>query len=134
MNAKKFFAELQRRNVYRVTAAYGVVSWLLVQVATQVFLIFDIPNWAARMVVVVLLLGLPVAIVFAWVYELTPEGLQRTEDVNPQKSITRNTGRKLDFLIIGILLVIIGDLCLQRYSGSEHVHCNRVSRFCLSKI
>ena len=75
MDLKKFFAELQRRNVYKVGIAYGVVSWLLIQITTQLFPVFEIPAWAARMVVVVLLLGFPVALVLAWAYELTPEGI-----------------------------------------------------------
>src|SRR4030088_2489887 len=100
MKSPNFFAELKRRNVYKVAVAYGVVSWLLIQIATQVFPIFEIPNWAARMVVVLLLLGFPVALILAWAYELTPEGLQRTTKVDPQESIARSTGRKLDFIII----------------------------------
>lgn len=107
MNLKKFFAELQRRNVYRVAVAYGVVSWLLVQIATQVFPFFDIPGWAIRMIIVVLLLGFPVALIIAWIYELTPEGLQRTDDVPAAKTPTPSKGRRIDFVIIGVLLVII---------------------------
>src|SRR4051812_7627281 len=83
VNPKKFFAELQRRNVYKVAVAYGVVSWLLIQIATQVFPFFDIPNWAIRMVVILLLLGFPVALVLAWAYELTPEGIKLTDEVEP---------------------------------------------------
>jgi adenylate cyclase len=115
VNLKKFFAELQRRNVYKVAVAYGVVSWLLVQVATQVFPIFDIPNWTARMVVVLLLLGFPVALILAWAYELTPEGLQRTDAIGPSESIARTTGRKLDFVIIGVLLAVIAVIAFQHY-------------------
>ena len=107
VNAKNFFAELQRRNVYRVAVAYGVVSWLLVQIATQVFPFFEIPNWATRLVVILLLLGFPIALIFAWIFELTPEGIKRTDEVEPHQSILRETGRKLDFVIIGILLVVI---------------------------
>jgi TolB-like protein/Tfp pilus assembly protein PilF len=108
MNGRKFLAELQRRNVYRVAVAYGVVSWLLVQIATQVFPFFEVPNWATRLVVIVLLLGFPVALVLAWIFELTPEGIKRTDEVAPHKSIRHSTGRKLDFVIIGVLLVVIG--------------------------
>jgi TolB-like protein/Tfp pilus assembly protein PilF len=115
LNPKKFFAELQRRNVYKVAVAYGVASWLLIQIATQVFPIFEIPNWAARLIVLVLTLGFPVALVLAWVYELTPEGLQRTDAIDPSKSITRSTGRKLDFVIIGVLLAVIAVLAFQYY-------------------
>ncbi len=115
MNLKKFFVELQRRNVYRVAVAYGVVSWLLIQIATQVFPIFEIPNWAARLVVVVLILGFPAALGVAWAYELTPEGLQRTEDIAPGKSIARRAGRKLDFVIIGVLAAVIAVMALPRH-------------------
>ncbi|PYI91334.1 MAG: hypothetical protein DME97_13660 [Verrucomicrobia bacterium] len=119
MNLKKFFAELQRRNVYRVAVAYGVVGWLLVQIATQVFPFFEIPNWATRMVIVVLMLGFPVAVIIAWVYELTPEGLQRTEEVAPGKSIARGTGRKIDFVIIGVLLTVIAIMAWRHYHPAE---------------
>jgi len=68
-----FFRELKRRNVYRVAVAYAVVAWLLIQIATQTFPFFDIPNWAVRLVVLLLVLGFPVALVLAWAFELTPE-------------------------------------------------------------
>lgn len=95
MNPRQFFAELQRRNVYRVAVAYAVASWLLIQVATQVFPFFEIPNWAVRVVVLLLVLGFPVALILAWAFELTPEGIKRTEDVPPEQSIRHHTGRKL---------------------------------------
>src|SRR6202162_273557 len=77
-----FFSELKRRNVYKVAVAYAVVGWLLVQVATQVFPFFEIPNWAVRLVVLAIVIGFPVALVIAWAFELTPQGLKRTEDVD----------------------------------------------------
>jgi TolB-like protein/Tfp pilus assembly protein PilF len=77
-----FFAELKRRNVYKVAVAYAVVGWLLVQVTTQVFPIFEIPNWALRLIVLTIIIGFPIALVIAWAFELTPEGLKRTEDVD----------------------------------------------------
>jgi TolB-like protein len=90
-----FFSELKRRNVYRVAVAYAVVAWLLIQIATQVFPFFEIPNWAVRLVVVLLLLGFPVALILAWAFEITPEGIKRTDDVTPQESIASRRGRKL---------------------------------------
>ena len=119
MNPKKFFVELQRRNVYKVAVAYGVVSWLLIQIATQVFPIFEIPNWASRMVVFLLLLGFPVALVLAWAYELTPEGLQRTDAIDPKESSARSTGRTLDFIIIGVLLAVIAVIAFQHYRAAR---------------
>src|SRR3989454_6095030 len=79
MNLEKFFTELKRRNVYKVAAAYAVVAWLLIQVATQVFPFFEVPNWAVRFVVLLIIIGFPIALVIAWAFELTPEGLKRTE-------------------------------------------------------
>ena len=93
MNLKKFFGELQRRHVYRVAVAYGVVSWLLIQIATQLFPVFEIPNWGARLVIVALALGFPVALILAWAYEITPEGIRHTEDVDSGQRISRRTGR-----------------------------------------
>src|SRR5438045_2401504 len=95
MNPGNFFAELKRRNVYRVAMAYAVVSWVLIQIATQVFPFFEIPNWAVRLVVLFLIIGFPVALILAWAFELTPEGFKRTEDVPLHKSIRHNTGRKI---------------------------------------
>src|SRR5260370_32969908 len=114
MNPKNFFAELKRRNVYKVAIAYGVVAWLLMQVASQIFPFFEIPNWAVRLVVLLLIIGFPVAMILAWAFELTPEGIKRTEDVDLSKSVRRKTGRKLDFFIIAVLLLVIGILVFQR--------------------
>src|SRR5438309_6569540 len=83
MKIDAFFAELKRRNVYKVAVAYAVVGWLLIQVTTQVFPIFEIPNWAMRLIVLAIIIGFPIALVIAWAFELTPEGLKRTEDVAP---------------------------------------------------
>jgi two-component sensor histidine kinase len=99
VNARNFFAELKRRNVYKVAVAYTIVAWLLMQIASQIFPFFDIPNWAVRFVVLLLILGFPVALILAWAFELTPEGIKRVEDVAPNESITGRTGRKLDFLL-----------------------------------
>jgi TolB-like protein/Tfp pilus assembly protein PilF len=79
VNAKNFFAELKRRHVYKVAIAYGVIAWLLMQVASQIFPFFEIPSWAVRLVVLLLILGFPIALVLAWAFDLTPEGLKRTE-------------------------------------------------------
>jgi TolB-like protein len=109
-----FFAELQRRNVYKVAIAYGVVAWLLMQVASQIFPFFEIPSWAVRLVVLALIIGFPVAVILAWAFELTPEGIKREEDVPLGSSITRKTGRRLDFFIIAVLVLVIGVLLFQR--------------------
>jgi TolB-like protein/Tfp pilus assembly protein PilF len=115
VNLPNFFAELKRRNVYKVAIAYAVVAWLLMQVASQIFPFFEIPNWAVRLVVLLLVIGFPVALILAWAFELTPEGIKRTEEVDLSKSIRRKTGRKLDFLIIAVLLLVIAALLFQRF-------------------
>ena len=87
MNPKNFFAELKRRNVYKVAIAYAVVAWLLMQIATQVFPFLEIANWAVRLVVLLLVIGFPIALIIAWAFELTPEGLKRTPDAAGRISI-----------------------------------------------
>ena len=82
MKIDNFLSELKRRNVYKVAVAYAVVGWLLVQVTTQVFPIFEIPNWALRLIVLAIIIGFPIALVLAWAFELTPEGIKHTEDVD----------------------------------------------------
>ena len=114
MDPKNFFAELKRRNVYKSAVAYAVMSWLIIQVATQIFPVFTIPAWAVRLVIIFVILGFPIALVLAWIFELTPEGLKRTEEAGPHESSARSTGRKLDFLIIAVLLFVITLLVLDR--------------------
>ena len=79
---KPFFAEIKRRKVHRVAIAYAVAGWLLIQIATQVFPFFEIPNWAVRLVVVMLVLGFPIALILSWIFDLTPQGIRRTEEVD----------------------------------------------------
>ena len=116
MNPRNFFAELKRRNVYRAAVAYGVVAWFLTQLTTQVFPFFEIPNAAIRFVVIALALGFPIAMCLAWLYEFTPEGIVRSEDLDPKEArkSRRVTGRVLDFIIIGVLLLVIAMLIYQR--------------------
>jgi len=114
VNAKRFLAELKQRNVYRAAALYGMAAWLLVQIATQVFPFFDVPSWAVRFVIVALVIGFPIAMLLAWIFELTPEGIVRTDDVDPAGAIGRSAGRILNFAIIGALLLIIAFLIFQR--------------------
>ena len=116
MNPTKFLNELKRRNVYRAAVAYGVVAWFLTQLTTQVFPFFEIPNSAVRFVVIALAVGFPIAMLLSWVYEFTPEGVVRTETLDPvqAKSAQRATGRILDFIIIGVLLMVIAMLIVGR--------------------
>jgi len=79
MNPNQFFGELKRRNVYKVGVAYAVVAWLLMQIASQIFPFFEIPNWVVRLVILLLVIGFPIALIIAWAFEVTPEGIKRTE-------------------------------------------------------
>src|SRR4030095_7095023 len=109
VNPTNFLTELKRRNVYRAAVAYGVVAWFLTQLTTQVLPLFEIPNSAMRFVVIALVVGFPIAMLLAWLYEFTPEGIVRTEDLDPihARSVQRASGRILDFIIIGVLLLVI---------------------------
>ena len=118
MNPKKFFGELKRRNVYKVAIAYAVVAWVLIQIATQVFPFFEIPNWTVRLVVLLLIIGFPVALMLAWAFELTPEGIKRTKEVAPNESIRHRTGRKV-FAITMMLSVVAAGLLVFRFSRHE---------------
>jgi TolB-like protein/Flp pilus assembly protein TadD len=117
VNPNTFLTELKRRNVYRAAVAYGVVAWFLTQLTTQVLPLFEIPNSAMRFVVIALVVGFPIAMLLAWVYEFTPEGIVRTEDLHPAqaRSLQRATGRILDFIIIGALLLVIAMLIVGRF-------------------
>jgi hypothetical protein len=116
VNPTNIFTELKRRNVYRAAVAYGVVAWFLTQLTTQVFPSFQIPDSAVRFVVIALAIGFPIAMLLARVYEFTPKGIVRTEDLRPAqaRSIQRATGRILDFIIIGALLLVIAMLIVGR--------------------
>src|SRR5689334_4929907 len=113
MNPKGFFGELKRRNAYKVAVAYAAVSWLLIQVATQVSPFFEIPNWAVRLVVLLLILGFPVALILAWAFEITPEGIKRESEVAPEQSKTRHTGRRIVGLTIVVAVIAAGLLVFQ---------------------
>jgi TolB-like protein/Tfp pilus assembly protein PilF len=108
MNERNFFAELKRRNVYKVAVAYAVVAWLLVQAASILFPTFEAPAWVMKVFVVVVLLGFPVALVIAWAFEMTPEGIKRTENVSPDEVIPQWSRRKFAALIITIAMLATG--------------------------
>ncbi len=112
INPKRIFAELKRRNVYRAAVLYGMSAWLLAQITTQIFPFFNVPNSAVRFVIIALILGFPIAMALSWLYELTPGGFVRTEDVDLPTQ--RQFGRKIDFVIIGVLLLVIALLVYQR--------------------
>jgi TolB-like protein/Flp pilus assembly protein TadD len=114
VNPTNFLTELKRRNVLRAAAFYAAAGWLLVQIATQVLPVFDVPTWAMRVVVVAVALGFPFALVFSWFYELTPEGLKRENEVDRSQP-TRNIGRKLDRWIIVVLAAAVVALLANQF-------------------
>ena len=113
------FGELKRRNVVRVGIAYIVIGWVLAQVAEFAFENFGAPDWVLKSVIVIILPGLPLALFLAWAFELTPEGIKREQDVDRSQSITHSTGRKLDFVIIGALVLALGYFVWDRQSLVE---------------
>ena len=103
-----FFGELSRRNVFRVAIAYSIVAWLIAQVTELALDSFGTPDWVIKTLLVLLVIGLPIAVIFAWAFELTPEGVKREKDVDRTESITSDTGRKINFIIIGVLVIALG--------------------------
>ena len=99
-----FVAELRRRNVIRMAGLYLVGAWLITQVSSTVLPTFDVPGWVLRALIIVLALGFVPALIFAWVFELTPQGLKRDAEVKPEESIAPQTARRLDRLIIVVLI------------------------------
>ena len=108
-----FFSELKRRNVYKVAVAYAVVSWLLIQAASILFPTFEAPPWVMKVVVVVIALGFPIALIIAWAFEMTPEGIKRTEDIAPGEKIPQWSRRKFAALVVSVALVAGGLLLFQ---------------------
>ena len=131
MNLANFFAELKRRNVYKVAIAYAVVAWVLIQIATQVFPFFEIPNWAVRLVVLLLIIGFPIALIIAWAFELTPEGLKRTEfaDELPKKSARSHAWVYVIIIAgaISIALFFIGRYTSSKLSGNVELPAKSIA-------
>ena len=117
MSERNFFAELKRRNVYKVAVAYAVVAWLLMQVASQIFPFFEIPNWAVRLVVLLLVIGFPIALIIAWAFEVTPEGIKRTEAADAAGQRSRG-GAWIYIVLIGAALSV-GLFFVGRYTAGR---------------
>jgi TolB-like protein/Tfp pilus assembly protein PilF len=109
------YSELKRRNVFRVAIAYAVAAWLLIEVSATTFPLLNLPDWTATFITVLLIIGFPVALIFAWAFELTPEGLKKEKQVDRSHSITHLTGRKLDYIIIGVLTVAVAYFLLDKF-------------------
>jgi TolB-like protein/Tfp pilus assembly protein PilF len=115
MNPESFLGELKRRNVIRMAGLYLVGAWLLVQVAGTVLPMFGAPEWLPRTIVVLLAIGFVPAVIFSWVFELTPQGLKREDDVAPEQSITPQTGRRMDRMIIVVLVLALGYFAFDKF-------------------
>jgi TolB-like protein/Tfp pilus assembly protein PilF len=113
MNPRNFFAELKRRNVYKVAVAYAVVAWLLIQAASIVLPTFEAPGWTMKVLIAALSIGFPLAVVLAWAFEITPEGIKRESEVLPNESITAHTGRKLIGITIALAVIAVGLFAFQ---------------------
>jgi TolB-like protein len=116
MKPKGFFGELKRRNVIRMAGLYLVGAWLVVQVAGTVLPMFGAPEWLPRTIVVLLAIGFVPAVIFSWVFELTPQGLKREDDVAPEQSITPQTGRRMDRMIIVVLVLALGYFAFDKFA------------------
>jgi TolB-like protein/Tfp pilus assembly protein PilF len=115
VNPTNFFAELKRRNVIRLAGLYLVGAWLLTQVASTLLPAFDAPSWALRGLIITLALGFIPAVIFSWVFELTSQGLKREEDVAPEQSITPQTGRRMDRMIIVVMALALGYFAFDKF-------------------
>jgi len=109
------WGELRRRNVFKVAVAYAIVAWLLVEVTSVVLPTFKAPEWIMQVFTFLVIVGFPLALIFAWAYELTPEGIKKEKEVDRSRSITRQTGRKLDFIIIGVMAVAIAYFLVDKF-------------------
>ena len=113
------FNELKRRNVFRVAIAYLVVVWLVMQISDVVLNNISAPDWVFQALMLFLAIGFPFAVIFAWAFELTPEGLKRENEVDRSQSITSKTGRRIDLMIIGVLVIAVGGLLVDKFISSE---------------
>lgn len=114
MSFKPFFKELRRRNIYKVAVTYAITGWIVMQIATSVFPALEFPQWTTQFVIILVLIGFPIALVFAWAFEITPDGLKRTSKVAVEDSLSHQTGRKLNYWIIGLLSLAVVLLLAER--------------------
>src|SRR5512144_925893 len=112
---RSLFAELRRRNVFKAAAAYLALGWVVTQVTSTVAPLLHLPEWIGPVVVWIGVIGFPFVIMFSWIYELTPEGLKRESEVDRSASITHITSRRIDYIIIGLLVLAIGLFVFDRF-------------------
>src|SRR5207302_2269524 len=117
VNPKAFFGELKRRNVYKVAVAYAVAGWALSQGIAQVFPVFDVPNWAIRSIVVLIIIGLPIALVLAWMFELTPQGIKRAETADAMAATSQKRKHVWIYVVVIGAVLSIGLFFLGRFTA-----------------
>lgn len=114
MNLLQLFEELKRRNVFRVATAYAITGWLLIQIIATIAPQLAFPEWVPPFFTILILVGFPLSLIFAWAFELTPEGLKKSKEVDITESVTNRTGKKLNGLIITVLSMAIIFLLVER--------------------
>lgn len=131
MNFKKIIFELKRRNVFKVATAYAITGWLIIQIVTSIKQPLSLPNWFDTITIIFVFIGFPISLIFAWAFELTPEGLKKTEKVKLEESKTADTGKRLNRIIIGILLILIAFLAFDRifYDHTDNEHNLNLAKF-----
>ncbi len=128
MKSGNFFAELKRRNVYKVAVAYVVAGWALAQGIAQVFPVFDVPTWVVRLIVALIIIGFPIALIFAWAFEITPEGVKRAEEADAMPRSTRPSNRAWVYIVVVGIIVSLALFFLGRYTAG-----NRITSFNANK-
>ncbi|HEX4653102.1 MAG TPA: hypothetical protein VH227_02535, partial [Candidatus Udaeobacter sp.] len=121
MNLRQFFAELKRRNVYKVAVAYAIAGWALAQGLAQVLPVFAIPNWIIRLLVLLIIMGLPIALGLAWAFELTPEGIKRTEEFDRAPARPSHKKRAWLYVVVAGVFVSVGLFFLGRYTAPNRI-------------
>jgi len=121
MASNNFFSELKRRNVYKVAAAYAVVAWLVIQVASIVLPTFHAPEWALQVIITVIVIGFPAALVCSWAFEITSDGIVRESEIEPGKSVTRGAGRKIVAMTVVLAIIAAGLLAFQLLRPNAHM-------------
>ena len=117
--ADSFFTELKKRNVFKVGVAYLVLAWVLIQIADVIVPALSLPDWTITFLVVIGMFGFPFALFFAWAFEVTPEGIKKESDISAEESVSAHTGRKLDFIIIGLMAIALGYFIYESRFSSE---------------
>ena len=119
MDFRNLIAELKRRNVFRVATAYAIAGWLIIQICATTFPFLKLPEWLITAVIVFVLIGFPLSLIFAWAFELTPEGFKKSKEVEITESVTSRTGKKLNGIIITVLSMAVIFLLVERVFFAE---------------